>query len=113
MRYGTICAAKGLDIALASLGAPPLLRGRRGTIYTAKGSDALASLGAPSRLRGGRAIMCIAKFSMVGVVQCQGNGCMPWRPLRLHFFCVVGVRLGTLPGFDVRSGVVWGSGAFA
>ena len=71
--------------ALASLGAPPLLRGRRGTMCTAKGSDvrprgqmyALASLGAPPLLRGRRGTMCTAK------------------------------------GSDVRPGVPWGSAAFA
>ena len=91
--------------ALASRGALPLLRGRRGTMCTAKGVRctpwrplglrrfcvagvgqralprgqmyALASLGAPPLLRGRRGTMCTAK------------------------------------GSDVRPGVPWGSVAFA
>ena len=94
---------------LASLGAPPLLRGRRGTMCAAKGSDvrpgvpwgsalfcvagvgqcalprglmyALASLGAPLLLRGRRGTMCTAK--------------------------------GSAKGSDVRPGVPWGSASFA
>ena len=109
--------------ALASLGAPPLLRGRRGTMCTAKGSDvrpgvpsaafayALASL--PPLLRGRRGTMCTAKGSDVrpGVpwgsaafawqawdnVHCQGVGCTPWRPLGLRRFCVAGVGQCALP----------------
>ena len=128
--------------ALASLGAPPLLRGRRGTMCTAKGSDvrpgvpwgsasfawqawdnqcalprgqmyALASLGAPPLLRGRRTSTCTAKGSDVrpGVpwgsaafawqawdkVHCQGVRCTPWRPLGLRLFCVAGVGQSALP----------------
>ena len=36
---GQCALPRGLMYALASLGAPPLLRGRRGTMCTAKGSD--------------------------------------------------------------------------
>ena len=96
---------RGWMYALASLGAPPLLRGRRGTMCTAKGVGctpwrplglrffcaagvgqcalprglmyALASLGAPPLLRGRRRTMCTAK------------------------------------GSDVRPGVPWGSASFA
>ena len=115
-RRGTMCTAKGSDLrpgvplglrffcvagvgqcalprgpmyALASLGAPPLFRGRRGTMCTAQGADvaglrlfcvpgvgqcalprglmyALASLGAPPLLRGRRRrTMCTAKGSNV------------------------------------------------
>ena len=100
--------------ALASLGSPPLLRGKRGTMCIAKGRMyALASLGSPPLLRGRRGIMCIAKGSDVrpGVpwvsasfawqawdnVHCQGVGCTPGRPLGLRFFCVAGVGHCALP----------------
>ena len=36
---GQCALPRGWMYALASLGAPPLLRGRRGTMCTAKGSD--------------------------------------------------------------------------
>ena len=132
---------RGRMYALASLGSPPLLRGRRGTMCTAKGSDvrpgvpwvsasfawqawhnvhcqggrmyALASLGSPPLLRGRRGTMCTAKGSDVrpGVpwvsasfawqgwhnVHCQGVGCTPWRPLGLRLFCVAGVAQCALP----------------
>ena len=104
--------------ALASLGAPLLLRGRRGTMCTAKGSDvrpgvpwgsvagvaqcalprglmyALASLGAPLLLRGRRGTMCIAKGSDV-------RPGVPWGSAR------------TAKGSDVRPGVPWVSASFA
>ena len=166
-RRGTMCTAKGSDVrpgvpvglrlfcvagvaqcalprgrmyALASLGSPSLLCGRRGTMCTAKGSDApwrpsglrlfcmagvaqcalprgrmyaLASLGSPPLLRGRRGTMCTAKGSDVrpGVprvsasfawqawhnVHCQGVGCTPWRPLGLRLFCVAGVAQCALP----------------
>ena len=175
---------RGRMYALASLGSPPLLRGRRGTMCTAKGSDvrpgvpwvsasfawqawhnvhcqggrmyALASLGSPPLLRGRRGTMCTAKGSDVrpGVpwvsasfawqgwhnVHCQGVGCTPWRPLGLRLFCVAGVAQCALPrgrmyalaslgsppllrgrrgtmcaakGSDVRPGVPWVSASFA
>ena len=122
---GQCALPTGSMYALACLGAPPLLRGRRGTMCTAKGSDvrpvctAKASgirsgvLGAPPLLRGRRGTMCIAKGSDVrpGVpwgsaafawqawdnVHCQGVGCTPWRPLGLRFFCVAGVGQCALP----------------
>ena len=132
---GQCALPRGRMYALASLGSPPLLRGRRGTMCTAKGSDvrpgvpwvsasfawqawhnvhcqrgrmyALASLGSPPLLRGRRGTMCTAKGSDVrpGVpwvsasfawqawdnvhfawqawdnVHCQGIGCTAWRPL--------------------------------
>ena len=175
---------RGRMYALASLGSPPLLRGRRGTMCTAKGSDvrpgvpwvsasfawqawdnvhcqggwmyALASLGSPPLLRGRRGTLCTAKGSDVrpGVpwvsasfawqawhnVHCQGVGCTPWRPLGLRLFCVAGVAQCALPrgrmyalaslgsppllrgrrgtmctakGSDVRPGVPWVSASFA
>ena len=180
---------RGWMYALASLGSPPLLRGRRGTMCTAKGLDvrpgvpwvsasfawqawdnvhcqgvgctpwrplALASLGSPLLLRGRRGTMCIAKGLDVrpGVpwvsasfawqawhnVHCQGVGCTPWRPLGLRRFCVAGVAQCALPrgwmyalaslgsppllrgrrgtmctakGSDVRPGVPWVSASFA
>ena len=131
---GQCALPRGRMYTLASLGAPPLLRGRRGTMCTAKGSDvrpgvsrgsasfawqawdnvprgrmyALASLGAPPLLRGRCGTMCTAKGSDVrpGVswgsasfawlqawdnVHSQGVGCTPWRPLGLRRFCVAGV----------------------
>ena len=184
-RRGTMCTAKGSDVrpgvpwgsasfvwqacdnvhcqgvwmyALTSLGAPPLLRGRRGTMCSAKGSDvrpgvpwgsasfawqawdnvycqgvwmyALASLGAPPLLRGRRGTICTAKgldvrpavpwgsaafaWQAWDKVHCQGVGCTPWRPLGLRRFCVAGVGQCALPrGLDVRPGVPWGSAAFA
>ena len=122
---------RGLMYALASLGAPPLLRGRRGTICTAKGSDVR-----PGVPWGSAAFAWQAWDN----VHCQGVWCTPWRPLGLRRFCVAGVgqsalsrglmyalasrgappllrgRRGTMctaKGSDVRSGVPWGSAAFA
>ena len=138
---GQCALPRGRMYALASLGSPPLLRGRRGTMCIAKGSDArpgvpwvsasfawqtwkkcalprgrmyaLASLGSPPLLPGRRGPMCIAKGSDVrpGVpwvsasfawqawdnVHCQGVGCTPWRPLGLRLFCVAGVGQCALP----------------
>ena len=93
--------------ALASLGAPPLLRGRRGTMCTAKGSDVrpgvpwgsasfawqawdqralprglmyvLASLGAPLLLRGRRGTMCTAKGSDVRPGVPSGSVAFAWQ----------------------------------
>ena len=113
--------------ALASRGAPPLLRGRRGTMCTAKGSDVRSGVPWGS-----------AAFAWQALdnVHCQGVGCTPWRPLGLRRFCVAGVGQGALPrgqmyalaslgappllrgrrgtmctakGLDVRPGVPWGS----
>ena len=117
--------------ALASRGAPPLLRGRRGTMCTAKGSDVRS--GVPW---GSAAFAWQAYIN----VHCQGVRCTPWRPLGLRRFCVAGVGQGALPrgqmyalaslgapsllrgrretmciakGSDVRPGVPWGSASFA
>ena len=144
---GQCSLPRGRMYALASLGSPPLLRGRRGTMCIAKGSDvrpgvpympwrplglrlfcvagvgqcalprgrmyALASLGSPPLLRGRRGTMCIAKGSDVrpGVpwisasfawqawdnVHCQGVRCTLWRPLGLRLFYVAGVGQCALP----------------
>ena len=74
--------------ALASLGSPPLLRGRRGTMCTAKGSDVRP--GVPS---------ISASFARQAWdnVHCQGVGCTPWRPLGLRLFTpsltnIIGIR---------------------
>ena len=117
--------------ALASRGSPPLLRGRRGTMCTAKGSDVRS--GVPW---GSAAFAWQAYIN----VHCQGVRCTPWRPLGLRRFCVAGVGQGALPrgqmyalaslgapsllrgrretmciakGSDVRPGVPWGSASFA
>ena len=70
--------------ALASLGSPPLLRGRRGTMCTAKGSDVRPGVPWVS-----------ASFAWQAWhnVHCQGLGCTPWRPLCLRRFCVAGVAV--------------------
>ena len=117
--------------ALASLGSPPLLRGRRGTMCTAKGSDVRPGVPWVS-----------ASFAWQAWhnVHCQGLGCTPWRPLGLRLFCVAGVGQCALPrarmyalaslgsppllrgrrgtmctakGLDVRPGVPWVSASFA
>ena len=118
--------------ALASLGAPPLLCGRRATMCTAKGSGCT-----PWRPLGLRRF-CVAGVGQCAVprgldvrpgvpwgsasfawqawdnVYCQGVGCTPWRPLGLRRFCVAGVGQSALPrGLDVRPGVPWGSASFA
>ena len=117
--------------ALASPGSPPLLRGRRGTMCTAKGSDVRPGVPWVS-----------ASFAWQAWhnVHCQGVGCTPWRPLGLRLFCVAGVAQCALPrgrmyalaspaspsllrgrrgtmctakGSDVRPGVPWVSASFA
>ena len=121
---GQCALPRGRMYALASLGAPPLLRGRRGTMCTAKGSDvrpwrplglrrfgvagvgqcalprgrmyALASLGAPFLLRGRRGSVAFP-WQAWDNVHCQGVGCTPWRPSGLRLFCVAGVGQCALP----------------
>ena len=117
--------------ALASLGSPPLLRGRRGTMCTAKGSDVRP--GVPW-------VSAAFAWQAWHNVHCQGVGCTPWRPLGLRRFCVAGVAQCALPrgrmyalaslgsppllrgrrgtmctakGSDVRPGVPWVSASFA
>ena len=71
-----------------------LLRGRRGTISTAKGSD-----GRPGIPWCGLVSAAFA-WQAWRYLQCQGAGCMPWRPLVLfgrRSFCVAGVALSPLP----------------
>ena len=128
---GQCALPRGRMYALASLGAPPLLRGRRGAMCTAKGSDVRPGVPWGS-----------ASFAWQAWdnVHCQGVGCTPWRPLGLRLFCVAGVgqcafprgqmyalaslgappllrgRRGTMctaKGSDVRPGVPWGSASFA
>ena len=122
---------RGRMYARASLGSPPLLRGRRGTMCTAKGSDVRPGVPWVS-----------ASFAWQAWhnVHCQGVGCTPWRPSGLRLFCVAGVAQCALPrgrmyalaspgsppllcgrrgtmctakGSDVRPGVPWVSAAFA
>ena len=112
---GQCALPRGRMYALASLKSPSLLRGRRGTMCTAKGSEVrpVASLGSPPLLPGRRGTMCAAKGSDVrpGVpwvsayfawqawdnVHCQWVGFTPWRPLGLRLFCVAGVAQCALP----------------
>ena len=67
---------------------PPLLRGRRGIMCTAKGSDVRPGVPWVS-----------ASFAWQAWhnVHCQGVGCTPWRPLGLRRFCVAGVAQCALP----------------
>ena len=74
--------------ALASLGSPPLLRGRRGTMCTAKGSDVRP--GVPW-------VSAAFAWQAWHNVHCQGLGCTPWRPLGLRLFCRAGVAQCALP----------------
>ena len=128
---GQCALPRGWMYALASLGAPPLLRGRRGTRCTAKGLDVR-----PGVPWGSAAFAWQAWDNL----HCQGVGCTPWRPLGLRLFCVAGAGQCALPrglmyalaslgappllrgrrgtmciakGSDVRPNVPWGSGSFA
>ena len=67
---------------------PHLLRGRRGIMCTAKGSDVRPGVPWVS-----------ASFAWQAWhnVHCQGVGCTPWRPLGLRRFCVAGVAQCALP----------------
>ena len=116
--------------ALASFGSPRLLRGRHGTMYIAKGSDVR-----PGVPWGSAAFAWQAWDN----AYCQWVWCMPWHPLGLRLFCVVGMKqctllrdlmyvlvpLGTPPflwgrceiicttkGFDICPGVPWGFAFF-
>ena len=76
-----MCTAKGSDVRPGVPRAPPLLRGRRGTMCTAKGSDVRPGVPrAPPLLRGRRGTMCTAKGSDVrsGSDVCFG---VPWHSL--------------------------------
>ena len=68
-RCGTMCTAKGSDVHPGVPRAPPLLRGRHGAMCAAKGSDVRIGLPrAPPLLRGRRGTMCIAGcFCVAGV----------------------------------------------
>ena len=113
---------------LASLGAPPLLRGRYTIMYTATWSD-VASLGAPPLLSGRYGTICIAKGSDVGPgtpgtpwgsacfawqawdnVHCQGIRYTPWRPSGLRLFCVTGVGQCAMPMGQMYSLASLGAG---
>ena len=128
---GQCALPRGRMYALASLGSPPRLRGRRGTMCTAKGSDVRP--GVPW-------VSAAFAWQAWHNVHCQGVGCTPWRPLGLRLFCVAGVAQSALPrgrmyalaslgsppllrgrrgtmrtakGSDVRPGVPWVSASFA
>ena len=89
-------------------GSPPLLRGRRGTMCTAKGSDVrpgvpLASLG-------------LRRFCVAGVGQCALPRGWMYALASLGAPPLLRGRRGTMctaKGSDVRPGVPWGSAAFA
>ena len=85
---GQSALPRGWMYALTSLGAPRLLRGRRGTMYAAKGSDVRPCVPWGS-----------ASFTWQAWdnVHCQGVGCTPWRPLGLRRFRVAGVGQCALP----------------
>ena len=71
---------RGQMYALASLEAPPLLRVRRGTMCSAKGSDVRPGvLGAPLLLRGRRGTMCTAKGSDVRPSVPWGSASFAWQ----------------------------------
>ena len=114
-RRGAMCTAKGSDVRPGVSGAPPLLRGRRGTMCTAKGSDVRPGVPwAPLLLRGRRGTMCTAKGSDVRpVCTAKASGV---RPGVLGAPPLLRGRRGTMciaKGSDVRPGVPWGSAAFA
>ena len=124
---GQCAPPRGRMYALASLRrpsgvpwSPPLLRGRRGTMCTAKGSDARPGV-PPASLR---CPLVSAAFAWQAWdnVHCQGVGCTPWRPsgvppvsLGLRRFCVAGVgqcapprgRMYALASLRRPSGVPW------
>ena len=128
---GQCALPRGRMYALASLGSPPLLRGRRGTMCTVKGSDVRP--GVPW-------VSASLAWQAWHNVHCQGLGCTPWGPLGLRLFCVAGVAQSALPrarmyalaslgspplwrgrrstmctakGSDVCPGVPWVSASFA
>ena len=99
---------------------PPLLRGRRGTMYTAWGSDVRPGV-PPASLR---CPLVSAAFAWQAWdnVHSQGVGCTPWRPsgvppvsLGLRRFCVAGMgqcgvaggRMHALASLWRPSGVPW------
>ena len=93
---GQCALPRGRMYALASLGSPPLLRGRRGTMCTAKGSDVRPGVpwvSASFAWQAWHNVHCDVAFAWQAWhnVHCQGVGCMPWRPLGLRLFCVAGV----------------------
>ena len=121
-------------------GSPPLLRGRRGTMCAAKGSDVRPGVPLASW------VSATFAWQAWNNVRCQGVGCTPRGSagvLGLRHFCVAGVEQCALPrgrmyapgfrwrpwvsaafawqvwimrtakGSDVRPGVPWDSVAFA
>ena len=85
---GQCALPRGRMYALASLGSPLLLRGRRGAMCTAKGSDVRP--GVPW-------VSASFAWQAWDNVHCQGVGCTPWRPLGLGLSCVAGVGQCALP----------------
>ena len=85
---GQYALPRGRMYALVSLGSPPLLRGRRGTMCTAKGSDVRP--GVPW-------VSSSFAWQAWDNVHCQGIGCTPWRPFNLRLFCKAGMGQCALP----------------
>ena len=90
--------------------APPLLRGRRGTMCTARGSD-VAGVGQCALPGGLWRPLGSAAFAWQawGNLHCQGVGCTPWRPSGVPWAPpLLRGRLGTMctaRWSDVRRGV--------
>ena len=124
---GQCALPRGRMYALASLRcpsgvpwSPPLLRGRRGTMCTAKGSDVRP--GVPPVSLQCPLVSAAFAWQAWDNVHCQGVGCTPWRPsgvppvsLGLRRFCVAGVgqcalprgRMYALASLRCPSGVPW------
>ena len=103
---GQCALPRGRMYALVSLGSPPLLRGRRGTMCTAKGSDVRP--GVPW-------VSSSFAWQAWDNVHCQGVGCTPWRasPGSPSLLCGRRGTMCTATGSDVRPGVPWVSASFA
>ena len=89
-RRGTMCIAKGSDVRPGVPWAPPLLRGRRGTMYTAKRSVVRPGVPwAPPLLRGRRETMCILRGRCGTMCIAKGSDVrgVPWAPPLLRGRC--------------------------
>ena len=107
--WGNVHCQGGRMYALASLRrpsgvpwSPPLLRGRRGAICTARGSNVRP--GVPPASLQCPLVSAAFVWQAWDNVHCQGVGCTPWRPsgvppvsLGPRRFCVAGVGQCALP----------------